>query len=45
MDKKILLDRAARSGEERIFLAHMLDRYEQCRNRSIPVHTGFLSPA
>ena len=45
MDKKFLLDRAARSGEERIFLAHVLDRYEQCRNRSIPVHTGFLSPA
>lgn len=45
MDKKFLLDRAARSGEERIFLAHVLDQYEQCRNRSIPVHTGFMSPA
>ena len=45
MDKKFLLDRAARSGEERIFLARVLDRYEQCQNRNIPVHTGFMSPA
>lgn len=44
-DKKFLLDRAAKNGDERIFLAHVLDRYEQCSTRNIPVHTGFLSPA
>lgn len=45
MDKKFLLDRAAGSGEERIFLARVLDKYEQCAARNIPTHTGFLSPA
>ena len=44
MDKKFLLDRAARDGEERIFLAHVLDKYEQSSARNIPTHTGFLSP-
>lgn len=45
MDKKTLLDRAARSAEERVMLAHILDKYEQCRLRSVPAHTDFLSPA
>lgn len=45
MDKRTLLDRAARDGEERIFLAHVLDKYEQAQNRNMPTHTGFLSPA
>lgn len=45
MDKKFLLDRAAKDGEERIFLAHVLDKYEQSSARNIPAHTGFLSPA
>ena len=45
MDKKTLLDRAARDGEERILLAHMLDRCELSRARNIPAHTDFLSPA
>lgn len=45
MDKKFLLDRTAKDGEERIFLAHVLDKYEQCAARNIPTHTGFLSPA
>lgn len=45
MDKKFLLDRAAKDGEERIFLAHVLDKYEQSNARNIPAHTGFLSPA
>lgn len=45
MDKKLLLDRAARDGEERILLARVLDKYEQCNTRNIPTHTGFLSPA
>lgn len=45
MDKKFLLDRAAKDGEERILLARVLDKYEQSRNRNIPAHTDFLSPA
>ena len=45
MDKKFLLDRAAKDAEERIFLAHVLDKYEQSGTRNIPAHTGFLSPA
>lgn len=45
MDKKFLLDRCAKSGDERIFLAHVLDKYEQCAARNIPTYTGFLSPA
>ena len=45
MDKRQLLDRAAQSGEERVLLAHILDKCEQCRNRNIPSATDFLSPA
>lgn len=45
MDRKTLLDRAARDGEERVLLAHVLDKYEQCRSRNVPSHTDFLSPA
>ena len=45
MDKKTLLDKTAKSEEERLLLARVLDRYEQCRARNIPSHTGFLSPA
>ncbi len=45
IDKKTLLDRAARTAEERTLLAHVLDRYEQCRARNVPAHTDFLSPA
>lgn len=45
MDRKLLLDRVARDGEERILLAHVLDRYAQCAQRNIPVATGFLSPS
>ena len=45
MDRKTLLDRAARDGEERVLLAHVLDKYEQCRSRNVPFHTDFLSPA
>ncbi len=40
-----LLDRAARNGDERVLLAHILDKCEQCRTRNIPTATGFLSPA
>lgn len=45
MDRRNLLDRAAHSAEERVLLAHVLDKYEQCRARNIPSHTDFLSPA
>ncbi|MCR5825576.1 MAG: hypothetical protein K6G54_03320 [Oscillospiraceae bacterium] len=45
MDRKTLLDRAARSPEERVLLAHVLDKCELCRARSVPAHTDFLSPA
>lgn len=44
MTKKELLDRCARSGEERILLARVLDKLEQAQNRGIPAHTPFLSP-
>lgn len=44
MDKTKLLDKAAKSGEERLLLARVLDRLEQARNRSIPAATDFLSP-
>ena len=45
MDKRTLLDRAARSAEERTLLAHVLDRCEISRARNVPAHTDFLSPA
>ena len=45
MDRKTLLDRAARDADERVLLAHVLDRCEQSRARNIPAHTDFLSPA
>ena len=45
MDKKTLLDRAAKDAEERVLLAHVLDKCEQARTRNIPAHTDFLSPA
>ncbi|MBE7003114.1 MAG: hypothetical protein E7425_02355 [Ruminococcaceae bacterium] len=45
MDRKTLLDRAARTAEERLLLAHVLDKCEQSRGRNVPTHTEFLSPA
>ena len=45
MDRRALLDRAAGSPEERVLLARVLDRWEQCRRRNTPTTTGFLSPA
>ncbi len=44
MNKKELLDRCARSGEERILLARVLDKLELAQNRGVPAHTPFLSP-
>lgn len=45
MDKRGLLDKAARTEDERLLLGQVWDRYEQCRSRNIPAHTAFLSPA
>ena len=45
MDRRSLLDRAAKSAEERVLLSRVLDKYEQCRQRSQPTNTAFLSPA
>ena len=44
MDRRELLDRAAHSPEERLLLSRVWDKWEQCRTRSIPTATGFLSP-
>ena len=43
-DRRQLLDRAARCSEERLLLGRIWDKYDQCRNRNIPTHSGFLSP-
>ena len=44
MTKRELLDRCARSGEDRVLLARALDKLELARNRGVPAHTPFLSP-
>lgn len=44
MTKKELLDRHARSGEERVLLARVLDKLALSQSRGIPGHTPFLSP-
>jgi RNA-binding protein YlmH len=44
LTKKELLDRCARSGEERLLLARTLDKLELAESRGIPAHTPFLSP-
>ena len=44
MNKKELLDRCARSGEERVLLARVLDKLELAQDRGVPAHTAFLSP-
>ena len=45
MTKTELLNKCARSGEERMLLARVLDKLELAQNRSVPAHTPFLSPA
>lgn len=45
MNKTELLNKLSQGGEERLLLARVLDKLEQCRQRNIPVHTPFLSPA
>ena len=44
MNKTELLDRCARSGEERVLLSRALDKLELAQNRGVPAHTPFLSP-
>ena len=44
MDRREVLDRTARSEEERLLLSRVWDKREQCRLRSIPTATAFLSP-
>lgn len=44
MNKKELLDRCARTGEERMLLARVMDKLELAQNRSVPAYTPFLSP-
>ena len=43
MNKTELLDRCARSGEERVLLARVLDKLELAQNRGVPAYTPFLS--
>ena len=45
MDRRSLLDRAAKSADERVLLGHILDKYDQCRQRNLPTNTAFLTPA
>lgn len=44
MDKSKLLDRVAASGEDRLLLARILDKWEQADRRGAPACTEFLSP-
>ena len=44
MDRREWLDRAARDEDERLLLGRVWDKWEQCRRRSIPTATDFLSP-
>ncbi len=45
MDKTKLLDRLGAVGEERLFMAKVLDRAARAQNQNIPVSTDFLSPS
>ena len=44
MDKTTLIARAAQEPEDRLLLARVLDKYEQCQRKNIPAATSFLSP-
>lgn len=44
MDKRELLDRMAVTGDERLLLGRIWDKWEQCRRRNMPAVTGFLTP-
>ncbi|MCF0122756.1 MAG: RNA-binding protein [Ruminiclostridium sp.] len=45
MNKRELLDRFARNGDQRLLLARVLDQQQRAEQRGVPTHTGFLSPA
>lgn len=45
MNKTELLNRHAATPEERLLLSRALDQLQLADTRSIPTHTGFLSPA
>lgn len=44
MNKTELLNKLSGDGEERLLLARALDKLDLARSRSVPAHTGFLSP-
>jgi len=45
VNKTEWLDRYARDSESRLLLGRVLDQEQRCRQRGIPTHTAFLSPA
>ena len=44
MDKSEIIARLTAEEEERLLLSRIWDKAQQCRGRSIPTHTAFLSP-
>ena len=40
MDRRELLDKAARDAEERMLLSRVWDKWEQCRLRNVPAAAG-----
>ena len=40
MDRRELLDKAARDAEERMLLSRVWDKWEQCRLRNVPAATA-----
>lgn len=43
MDKALLIAKTARDPDDRLLLARVLDKYDQCQRRAVPAVTGFLS--
>ena len=44
MTKRELLDKIARSEDQRLLLGRVWDKYERCRTKNLPQHTAFLTP-
>ena len=44
MTKRELLDKIARSEDQRLLLGRVWDKYESCRMKNLPQHTAFLTP-
>lgn len=44
MDKSTLIAKTTQDPEERLLLARVWDKYQQCQRRNIPAATVFLSP-